>query len=75
MVHWHIPWQLSPKKYSEDSTRAYCIVERTSCLIGVLRDERLRASTYQDADPNRRGIEQAVFTEAALCTFRWDDRA
>jgi hypothetical protein len=35
-------------KYSDDTTRAYCIVERISCLTGVLRDERIRAFTNEE---------------------------
>lgn len=61
-------------KYSDDTTRAYCISERISCLTGVLRDERIRAFTNEELDPSRLGVRHEVFEAAAVCPIHCDEK-
>jgi hypothetical protein len=60
-------------KYPNDMGRAYCIIERMSCLIGVLRDDRTRAFTSYHEDPSRLGVRREIFEAAAICAIHFND--
>jgi hypothetical protein len=67
------PSPILHKRYGEDYARMYCVIERMSCLIPILKDERTRGFTYEESDATRLGVRHALFPAVAKCPLRCDD--
>jgi hypothetical protein len=67
------PLAVLKEKHPDDTFRAVVIMERMRCMSEVMKDERMSAWKWKDAD-DRPMIHDAVFRVTAIAPIRWGRR-
>jgi hypothetical protein len=63
---WYTQVGILADRYPGNSSRVFCLMERMQCLIGMMKDSRMKGWSMNVDDPNCLLTHDAVFRATAL---------